>query len=105
MDHNQNYRNLTQPRADRDRLESPLEEQFIQSLEKYLNPRSDIIPQYEVQTILGKYRLDFVVALDGHLIGFECDGKEYHDAFRDEWRDALILHTKEIETIYRFRGM
>lgn len=96
--------NLGQPRAERDRLESPLEEQFAQSLEKYLSPSSEIYPQYEVQTILGKFRLDFMVAINGQKIGFECDGKEFHDPFRDEWRDALILNSKEVDTIYRFRG-
>ncbi|QPH38889.1 hypothetical protein [Pedobacter endophyticus] len=104
MDNFTGHINSGQPRADRDRLESPLEEQFIQSLEKYLNPRSEIIPQFELETILGRFRLDFVIELDGYRIGFECDGKAYHDAFRDEWRDALILHTKQIDTIYRFRG-
>lgn len=104
MNSKEKNKNLGQPRADRDRLESPLEEQFAQSLEKYLSPSSEIYPQYEVQTILGKFRLDFMVALNGHKIGFECDGKEFHDPFRDEWRDALILNSKEIDTIYRFRG-
>ncbi|WP_146186613.1 hypothetical protein [Pedobacter sp. HMWF019] len=64
----------------------------------------EILSQYEVQTIAGKFRVDFVVELNGHKIGFECDGKNYHDAFRDEWRDGLILHTEEIDTIYRFKG-
>lgn len=104
MENNESFRNLGQPRAPREKLESSLEEQFAQGLEKYLNPYSEILPQFEVQTILGKYRLDFVVSLNGHIIGFECDGKDYHDDFRDEWRDALILHSKQIDTIYRFRG-
>ena len=55
---------------------------FVQTLEKYLSPRSEGIAQYEVRTVVGNYRLDFVVELDGLKIGFECDGKEYHDVYR-----------------------
>lgn len=93
-----------QPRTDRDKLESPLEELFIENLEKYVSPFSLIHPQYQVQTIVGKFRLDFVVELKGIKIGFECDGKEFHDEYRDEWRDGFILHNGDIDTIYRFRG-
>ncbi|RQO75564.1 hypothetical protein DBR43_09505 [Pedobacter sp. KBW06] len=96
--------NRVQQRADRDRLESPLEEIFIENLEKYLSPSISILPQYEIETIAGKFRLDFVIAFGETKIGLECDGKDFHDAFRDEWRDGLILDTGEIETIYRFRG-
>lgn len=94
-----------QPRADREKLESPLEELFIQNLEKYLSSESKIFPQQEVKTIGGNFRLDFLLTIGDKKIAFECDGKEYHDPWRDEWRDALILGSTEIDTIYRFRGM
>lgn len=99
-----NHTDRLQPRADRNQLESQLEEIFIEKLEKYLSPLTSIVPQYEIQTIAGKYRLDFVIIKDHIKIGFECDGKDFHDAWRDEWRDGLILNTGEIDTIYRFRG-
>lgn len=93
-----------QPRADRSKLESPLEEFFIETLEKYLSPKSEIFPQYEVKTLAGKFRLDFLLTVHGKKIAFECDGADFHDEFRDAWRDALILGSREIDTIYRFRG-
>jgi very-short-patch-repair endonuclease len=93
-----------QPVAEREKLESPIELSLIESLEKYLAPKTNIIPQYEVQTICGKYRLDFVITCDDKNIGLECDGKDFHDEWRDEWRDGLILQTGKVDTIYRFRG-
>ena len=93
-----------QPRADRIKLESPIEELLIQSLEKYLSPQTQILPQYEIMTLAGKFRLDFLLTVGDKKIAIECDGKDFHDEWRDEWRDALILGTSEIDTIYRFRG-
>lgn len=92
------------PRAERTILESPLELMFIETLEKYLSPKVKIIPQYEVKTICGNFRLDFLLEVDGKKIAFECDGKEFHNELNDEWRDALILGNREIDSIYRFRG-
>ncbi|TGU70716.1 hypothetical protein E4633_17105 [Geomonas terrae] len=40
----------------------------------------------------------------GVKIGFECDGKDFHDESRDEWRDAMILGSKGVDAIYRMRG-
>ncbi len=94
----------SQPRANRDKLESPLEEFFIHTLEKYLAPHSSIIPQKEIKTLAGKFRLDFLLLVGNKRIAIECDGADFHDEWRDEWRDALILGTGEVDTIYRFRG-
>ena len=41
---------------------------------------------------------------NGVKIGFECDGKEYHDSSRDDWRDAMILGGGHVDSIFRFRG-
>lgn len=92
------------PTADRSKLESPLEVMFIETLEKYLSGKTEIIPQYGIVTLAGKFRLDFLLTVDDHKIGFECDGKDFHDEWKDEWRDALILGSDHIDTIYRFRG-
>jgi len=93
-----------QPRADRNKLESPLEELFAQNIEKYLSPNAEIYPQFPVKTLLGNFRLDFVVEVMGKKVGFECDGKEFHDDYRDEWRDGMILEAGGVDIIYRFRG-
>jgi hypothetical protein len=93
-----------EPRADRQKLESPLEEMFIHKFEKYLAPDVAIFPQFEVPTIAGTFRLDFLLTIADKKIAFECDGKEFHNEFRDEFRDGLILGTGTIDAIYRFRG-
>ncbi len=90
--------------VDRGQMESPLEELFIRKLEKYISPTITIIPQYEIKTLIGKFRMDFVIDLGEKKIGFECDGAEFHDEWRDEWRDGLILGTGVIDSIYRFKG-
>lgn len=102
--HNSNYNSEINPRSDRSKIESPLEEFLIEQLEKYLSGKVDLIPQYEVQTNVGKFRLDFLIEINGKKIGIECDGKEFHNEWRDEWRDALILGNNQVDTIYRFRG-
>ena len=83
--------------------ESPMEDLFALNLDKYLAEGVNVTKQTEVQTFCGMYRLDFVASLAGHpKVAFECDGKDYHDQSRDEWRDALILDAANIKAIYRF---
>jgi hypothetical protein len=84
--------------------DSPIEDLFAYNIVKYLNAASNLLTQYEVVTICGIYRLDFVIEHNEEIIAFECDGKEYHDWQRDEWRDAMILGSKKVNLIYRLRG-
>lgn len=91
-------------RVDRLKLESPIENLFIDAFEKYVSSRVEIYPQYEVHTPWGMFRLDFLIQLGEKKIAIECDGKDFHDQCRDEWRDALILGSKQVDSIYRFRG-
>lgn len=84
--------------------DSPLEDDFAYHITKYLEPTISFTPQYEVKTICGTFRLDFVAEVAGVKIGFECDGKDFHNESRDEWRDAMILGSKGINAIYRMRG-
>jgi len=84
--------------------DSPLEDDFAYHITKYLERTISLIPQYEVKTICGNFRLDFMVDTLTGKIGFECDGKDFHDASRDEWRDAMILGSKCVDAIYRMRG-
>jgi hypothetical protein len=61
--------------------------------------------QFRVETIAGKYRLDFLaISPGGGRIAYECDGKEYHNSQRDEWRDAMILGSGAVDAIIRIRG-
>lgn len=84
--------------------DSPLEDDFAYNIVKHFDKSIEIIPQYGVKTICGTFRIDFVAKGTSGLIGFECDGKEFHDQSRDEWRDAMIMGTNTITSIYRLRG-
>lgn len=83
----------------RNQLESPLEEIFIQQFEKFVNDRFEIIPQYEIRNSAGLFRLDFLLRSNDYLVAIELDGKEFHDEWRDEWRDALMLGNGQIDCI------
>lgn len=85
--------------------ESPLEDLFALNLDKYLAEGVSISKQIEVESFCGVFRLDFVASASGQRsVAFECDGKEYHDESRDEWRDALVLGATNLGAIYRFQG-
>lgn len=85
--------------------DSPIEQAFAWIACKRL--RGDVVlhKQVPVTTMCGNFRIDLVAdAIDGRRIAFECDGKDYHNRRRDEWRDALILDTGRCDVIYRLRG-
>lgn len=89
--------------------DSPIENDFAYNIVKYLDERVAFKKQVSVKTICGRFRLDFIAYQSGRCIGFECDGKEFHNnevhcSGRDRWRDALILETGIVEVIYRFPG-
>lgn len=85
--------------------DSPIEDTFAKFSEKYLSPDVALNTQVEVKTICGLFRLDFVATdSNGKQTGFECDGKEFHEKSRDEWRDAMILGSSNIDEIYRISG-
>src|SRR5436190_14323827 len=85
------------------RYESPLEAAFHWDFDKVVGKGVTITPQVECITVLGTFRLDFGIA--GNLkVGVELDGEEFHEEFRDECRDAIILGEKHVDVIYRFRG-
>jgi hypothetical protein len=85
-------------------VESELERIFAENLPKYLSDDAQFMAQVDVNTICGKFRLDFVVQCNGQKYAFECDGKEFHNESRDEWRDAMILGAGAVDFIYRLRG-
>lgn len=84
--------------------DSPLEETFAWNIVKYLDETVKLQKQVTVDTLCGRFRLDFIVQRAGRCIGLECDGEDYHSIQKDEWRDALILDTGIVQAIYRFRG-
>ena len=84
--------------------DSPLESKFVWGLLGYLHPDVELESQVPIDTICGRFRLDFVARHGNRRVAFECDGKEYHDERRDEWRDAMILGAEAVDVIYHFRG-
>ena len=87
------------------RFESVLEREFAHSMLKFLRSDALLKSQVEVKTLCGVFRLDFVVTCPpDYRIAFECDGKEFHDESRDEFRDAIIIGDVFVDSIYRLRG-
>ncbi|HEX7241201.1 MAG TPA: hypothetical protein VF263_13085 [Longimicrobiaceae bacterium] len=84
--------------------ESPLEDSFAWHTVKYLAPQVRFEKQVEVLTRWGVFRMDFVLDTGKRRVGLECDGKDFHDPWRDRRRDALILGTGVVGAIYRFPG-
>jgi hypothetical protein len=84
--------------------DSPLEDLFAYNITKYLHDSVRLERQVEVKTICGVFRMDFVADCGAKRVAFECDGRDYHDGGRDEWRDAMILDTGSVDVIYRLRG-
>ncbi len=85
--------------------DSPIEDAFAHSITKYLADAVSLKVQVPAPTICGRFVIDFVLSSPeiGH-IGVECDGHEFHDARRDEWRDAVILGGNLVDSMYRLRG-
>lgn len=85
--------------------DSPIEDHFAKQFLRYAAAGIAFEPQYTVHTLCGTFIVDFlIVDAAGRRIGIECDGKEFHDLSRDEWRDGMILGDAHIDAIYRFRG-
>ena len=84
--------------------ESPIEDIFAINVVKYLHEDTDFDKQVEVRTIAGAFRLDFVIRRNGKRVAVECDGRDFHDDYRDEWRDAMIFGADAVDVIYRLPG-
>jgi very-short-patch-repair endonuclease len=85
-------------------FESPLEQLFNDQLRKRMPKEAELLPQFDVKTLCGNFRLDLLAVVQNRRIGIEIDGKEFHDQYRDEWRDAMILGDGRADEIVRFRG-
>ncbi len=88
-------------------FESPLEEKFFNSLISFLKHELYFIPQFEVETICKKFRLDFFINCSKCKIGFELDGPTTHNEnskIYDFWRDSIILMENHVDVIYRLSG-
>lgn len=85
--------------------ESPLEDDFAYEVTKHLRlGRSGIQAQVPLGTIGGLFRADFLLKSPRGDIVVECDGREFHDPYADEWRDAMLLGSRLATAVYRFPG-
>ncbi|KGG83748.1 hypothetical protein [Comamonas thiooxydans] len=85
--------------------DSPIEDLFAKHFLRYAAAEISFEPQHPVHTLCGTFVIDFlIVDADGRRVGIECDGKEFHDLSRDEWRDGMILGGGHLDAMYRFRG-
>ena len=84
--------------------DSPIEDIFYADIQKCIVPDAEISRQFECPTYCGTFYLDFLVVVAGRRVGFECDGKDFHEKVRDSIRDRAIIDTGHAERIYRVRG-
>jgi hypothetical protein len=84
--------------------ESQIELDVEYRLRKYLAPGVRVERQAWVSTPWGAFRIDFVIHTRGQKVGIECDGAAFHDAWRDEWRDAVALGSGALDEMIRFAG-
>ena len=84
--------------------DSPIETIFASCCFNHLRPDVHVEKQVEVSTGHGHFRIDFVLSVGDRRIAVECDGKDFHERFRDEFRDAILLGEGHFETVYHFRG-
>jgi hypothetical protein len=84
--------------------ESPIEDIFAWNIDKYISEDATVKAQHWVETICGKFRIDFMLSIPGLDIAVECDGKDWHDEHRDEWRDAMILGGGHADVMWRIGG-
>jgi len=85
-------------------FESPIEQEFGIQLHKWISDDCELLTQQTVVTQWGRFRFDFVCNAAARRVVFECDGKEFHDEFRDELRDAVTLGGGFADAVYRIPG-
>lgn len=95
----QNYLSEYEPPYD-----SPIEDIFAWHCHKYLSSGIKLDKQVDIDTQHGRFRIDFALSDVDERIAVECDGRDFHELFRDEFRDAILLGEGHFDTIYHFRG-
>jgi len=92
-----------------DKIESPIEEIFLNHLTKFLDDDVEVLIQFPLNSISGNFRADIALKKENKIVIIECNGEEHHtkeiDDWYDEWRDTLILVQDRAETIYRLKGI
>ena len=82
-----------------DRLsESPIERLFLEEILKYLEIGTEIGQQIEYSTKIGKFRVDFLIRKGKLEYVVELDGKQFHNANNDTWRDCFLLGENKVKS-------
>jgi len=84
--------------------DSPIEDIFYIQIQKYLSSECEVNRQFECKTKIGTFYLDFLIRLGERKLGFECDGKDFHDMNQDWIRDKAIIDAQLVDRIFRVRG-
>lgn len=84
--------------------DSPIEDIFYYEFQKCVASEAEVWRQFECLTPGGTFYLDFLVTVGDRRVGFECDGKDFHNKLRDRNRDRAIVDAGFADRIYRLRG-
>lgn len=85
--------------------DSPIEDAFAKTYAPWAAENVTFTPQVKTETLCGNFILDFLITTSsGYRVAIECDGRDFHESSRDEWRDAMILGSNHTDAIYRLRG-
>jgi very-short-patch-repair endonuclease len=84
--------------------ESPIATAIELQLCKHDLKDTEFRREYPAPTEWADFRIDIVLANNGRRVGIECDGAAFHNEFRDELRDSLILGSGLVDTIWRLPG-
>ncbi len=85
-------------------FESPAEQGFIHHLVKVMADDARYDDHVPAPTRFGAFVLDYVVQCRNRRVGFEVDGRDFHEYQRDAYRDAAILDAGHVDAIYRVRA-
>jgi very-short-patch-repair endonuclease len=86
------------------KTESPIESAFLRCVSPLLRDDVAVVPQKGITSPWGVFRLDFVLERGALRVCVECDGAEFHEDGRDEWRDVMCISAGYVSDVFRFRG-
>lgn len=84
--------------------ESPIEFIFAEQVARYCDDSISWQTQRPISTREQNHRVDFYTEAAGRKLVIECDGREFHEFWRDRARDVRMLVLGGVTDIIRFRG-
>src|SRR6185369_911240 len=92
-----NLKDFSRAFWDDSRCDSPIEDLFYYDFQKVMSEDGTIHRQVECPTPIGTFRLDFMLQLPARRVGFECDGKDFHNEEADSIRDRAIIEAGHLD--------